>query len=900
MILNSKENYPLLSKILIIFSFILILHFWFFHGSSLGSDNKSFSKVREIEISGLKSTEAEVGFKEIKVNQNLLGLPISVAGERFEHGILAHAPSKIVFLNQGRFKYFKAKIGIDDEGGGRGEVRFLILLDGNLAFTSEVIRGGSPVSPLLLNIRKANKVELVVNELGKYDYDFSVWCEPEFLNQIPKEWSTASLSKPESKSELKLDENKLWDTGNKTFPNQKGLFLWNIIVAIVYIIILTFVILKRRSILSNILKLKKYLVRPEVYILLLSAILSFWIFIPFWKQGLPVGWDAGQHYLRCWLMKNLFLSNFKLDGWSPYWYLGIQQFLFYSPFVYILVSLLHFFTFQLLPLLICYKIFYFLIYFVLPFACYWLMRQFKVDPLPSSIAALGVPSFSAIHGLGIEGLFIPGLFAQGFGILIFCFALGSLRKLKDYGGKNVLLMGLVIGILFISHIITSLYFGFCLLIFIAFNIYSGDKKNLFRIFTALVLGILISLFALWPAFNFRDLRGPEIGWGDFNFINDILEGKYFGPSLLNIFSILGFIILFFLKEKETKIIAFLAILTYLVASWKLVLLDSGIFSDIFRQVYKTHTFPYLAIYFIMFLGIFLQFFINVFSYIFSISITLNGKKATNQILAIVIICLVLVVTYNSFKRLSFLKGYIKVDSDFSNSKRKSIIEGFQWLEQNTPQNIVVAFDDRWETFGEIGFNQFASQINLFANRYTLQGNQIEATCANNTEVGKKFAEWPPQKLFEKLTRYNVSYLYTWNDDSMRNLSQHPELFRLVYFNGISSIWQLINYDFYYISNNVKIIKFFFSPERIKWEVLNKEKNNRIIAAIAYHPKWKLYINGIQTKIDKTDDHLITFSLPESESLYAIDLRFEKTFFEIVFNIISFVTFFVILFLVIKL
>ena len=106
MILNSKEKYPLLSKILIIFSFILILYFWFFHGSSLGSDNKSFSKVREIEISGLKSTEAEVGFKEIKVNQNLLGSPISVAGKRFEHGILAHAPSKIVFLNQGRFKYF--------------------------------------------------------------------------------------------------------------------------------------------------------------------------------------------------------------------------------------------------------------------------------------------------------------------------------------------------------------------------------------------------------------------------------------------------------------------------------------------------------------------------------------------------------------------------------------------------------------------------------------------------------------------------------------------------------------------------------------------------------------------------------------------------------------------------
>lgn len=867
MIKRSRSFFYLISPFLI----ILMV---FGRAPECNADN---SDISEIAISGVHAAQTSVGYGQVSMGKNVSGAPISINGRIFRNAILAHAPSSLTFYPRGKFKYFKLKCGVDDEVGRKGSVRFFIYLDDRLAAATKIVQGGDAAIPILLDIIKVSKVELFISELGDNYYDHSVWAEPEFLKERPKGWSLT----PSLNVDFKFSQNQLWDTGLKTFPNQFGLFAWRIIAGIIYLILFALVICKRGLVLSKLTQLKWLMRRPEGYILLLTAILSFWVFLSFWKAGLPASWDGAQHYFRCWSMKNLFLANFKIDGWSPYWYLGVQQFLFYSPFLFFLVALFHFITFQLVPLVICYKIFLFSVYFFLPFACYWLMRQFDIEPLPSSLASLAVPAVSAIHGIGIEALCLSGLFTQLFGLLLFCLAVGFLQRIKKQRTSDVFILALIIGLLFISHIITSIYIAFCLLVFILFNL--TDRKYIISVLTAFLLAILMASFVLWPTFYYRDLRGPETGWGDINFFGTFFSGAYFGPAAINIFAWLGLLAACFSKKKELIVLIFLAVITYLFASNHLMI-RLGIFEVISRQIFKSRTYPYLAIYLILFSGFFYQ-------------VVLNTAKRLFRRMSLVHLALIVIIVVNVSIKLFSLAPYIKLDSDFSGFARDAYLQGFYWLRDNTPQNIVVAFDDRWKNVPDLGFNQFASQINIHANRYTLQGNQLELTRAHNERVAENLATWPTGEIYRYLKRYNVSYLYSWNDDTRLNLSSSPDLFKQVYYNGFVSIWQVIGHDFRYLGNSsqeIRIDDFYFSPEIVRWKILNKRDDNVIVAAVAYHPNWKLYLNDKTGKISKTSDDLISFSLPKKEQVYNVKLSFEKSFWERVSYLISFTTLVIVL------
>jgi hypothetical protein len=678
----------------------------------------------------------------------------------------------------------------------------------------------------------------------------------------------------------------------------------NLIFGVAYLFFILLVFHKKKQILVKFFTLKTLLKRPEIYILLLTAIISSWVYLSFWKEGLPSGWDSAQHYFRCWLMENLFLPNFKVDGWSPYWYLGVQQFLFYSPLLFILVVLFHFFTFQLISLAFAYKIFYFLVYFCLPFICYWLMRQLEIDPLPSSLAAMTVPSFSALHGLGIESLFMCGLFTQAFGLLLFCLSLGLLIRLDSNshsGTKNTLLLGLSIGILLISHIVSSIYLGFCFLIFMVFKL--KNKRFLVQGVTALFIGLGLASFVLWPAFYFRNLMGANSGFGDFDFFGLLLSGKYFSAGFINIFAMMGVVLTLVLRKNRTMIIILcLAFLSYLFA-FRDISLNLGIFEQFLKRGFRYRILPFLGIYFVLFSAFFYQVLICSFAFVSEIihkkmncsPITFSSIQRTDlrkYLNWLFILMLGIFIFFSSGMRLFDLKKQVLLDTDFAGARRAAYLEGFYWLKDNTPQNSIVAFDDRGKNVGSVGFNQFASQINIHANRYTLQGNAVEMTKAVwNGEVSRKFADWSPDKLYNYFIRYNVSYLYAWNDDAIANFSLRPDLFSKVFDNRIVTIWKVKGHDFYYLSNNqIKIEDFAFSPERIFWKVVNGKNDNNLVVAVTYHPNWKLKINGLSEEIIETEDHLISFEIPNQNAGYRIELKFEKSLGEKFFYLVSLVVF----------
>lgn len=850
--------------------------------------NNQTQKVSRVEISGIKSFGLDAAYP-VQIDKGFSDVPVSIHGERFKHSILAHAYSLIYFeITKGKFKYFKAKLGLDDAVGTRGEVGFVVYLDGQPAFVSPIIRGGDQAVPLLLDISRSQKIELVVDSLTDNSYDQAVWAEPEFMNNVPSGWSLSlnqsSLLKY-SREQLKLYPNQNWDTGLKAFPNKTGLLWWQIIAAVIYLLLFVTLYFQRQQLFSLLSATIRYLARPEAFVLLLTAILAFQLFAFYWKAGLPASWDANGHYVRCWLLKNVFLSNFRLDGWSPYWYFGCQQFLFYSILLSFLVVLLHFLTFQVLPLLVCFKIFYFLAFVCLPFACYWLMRQYDVEPLPSAFAALGTLSFSALHGIGIEGLFISGLLTQSFGLIIFCIALGLLKRLENptAGLKDTLFLALGVGIVFIGHTITSIYFIFCLMILLALNIF--NIKYVTRTIIAFFVGVLLASFALWPTFYFQDLKGGGVGWGEINFLEAFLKGNYFSSQIINIMALLGGVVALFQRKKKLWHLVALAVLTCLVASGKFMI-GWGRLSDISQEIFKSRSYPYLAIYLIVFSGVFYQLIIKMFVSLEAKARQLM-KKNINLLVPLLIFCLFLLVTISSIQKIAPLSKWVRLDTDFNNLRNHAYLDAFNWLRINTPQNIVVVFDTRMKDVGDIGYNHFSGHINIYADRYSLHG---DGGRSNYLEIDGHLADWSPEKIFDGCRRYNVSYLYTWNEDVLNNLSAMPDLFHPVFQNYFVTIWQVIGHDFRYLENdNIKIKQFYFSPEEVRWEVVNEKQNNLVTAAISYHPNWKLFINGRSSEIGRTSDNLIAFNLPRVNTNYQIELIFKRTLLEKIFYFTSAIT-----------
>ncbi|MDR1965016.1 MAG: NPCBM/NEW2 domain-containing protein [Planctomycetaceae bacterium] len=82
-------------------------------------DGKSF------RLTELKPVSSQTGWGKLFVDQNHQSKPLSIAGESFEFGFWAHAPSSLHFKLGGKYKRLETKVGLDS-GSGRGTVTFQI------------------------------------------------------------------------------------------------------------------------------------------------------------------------------------------------------------------------------------------------------------------------------------------------------------------------------------------------------------------------------------------------------------------------------------------------------------------------------------------------------------------------------------------------------------------------------------------------------------------------------------------------------------------------------------------------------------------------------------------------------------------------------------------------------
>ena len=133
---------------------------------------------------GVKVLSATNGYGPYEVNQSnggraaRDGRPLSINGQKFVQGLGTHANSKLVYNLAGEYSTFSTWIGVDDEVGRKGEVRFLLQRDGQTVYTSPVMTGRDAARQVSVSVTGAKTLSLVVEPVGAISFDHADWGDP--------------------------------------------------------------------------------------------------------------------------------------------------------------------------------------------------------------------------------------------------------------------------------------------------------------------------------------------------------------------------------------------------------------------------------------------------------------------------------------------------------------------------------------------------------------------------------------------------------------------------------------------------------------------------------------------------------------------------------------------------
>ncbi|UHQ98829.1 NPCBM/NEW2 domain-containing protein (plasmid) [Natrinema zhouii] len=124
-------------------------------------------------------TTATIGWGSIGLDESVDGNTLSIGGETYEKGIGIHAESEIVYYLNGNVSQFVTDVGIDDEVGDEGNVKFRVLGDDEVLIETDVLTGEDSAVSLDVDISGVDVLELVVTEGtdGTVDYDHANWAD---------------------------------------------------------------------------------------------------------------------------------------------------------------------------------------------------------------------------------------------------------------------------------------------------------------------------------------------------------------------------------------------------------------------------------------------------------------------------------------------------------------------------------------------------------------------------------------------------------------------------------------------------------------------------------------------------------------------------------------------------
>lgn len=119
----------------------------------------------EVYVEDLDLANAHQEFGKPQAGKSTEGNPIKIDGQTFDHGIGTRANSEILIDLKGAALRFKAQAGLDDEKQ-RGSLSFAVIVDGQTAAETPVLKHGQPPVPINVDLTGKKTLELRVTHGG--------------------------------------------------------------------------------------------------------------------------------------------------------------------------------------------------------------------------------------------------------------------------------------------------------------------------------------------------------------------------------------------------------------------------------------------------------------------------------------------------------------------------------------------------------------------------------------------------------------------------------------------------------------------------------------------------------------------------------------------------------------
>jgi hypothetical protein len=115
----------------------------------------------------------------LRIDRNVSGGFLTLRGAEYPKGIGVHSRSSVTYRLDGKFRWFHAVLGIDDDTAGKGSVVFEVLADGKRTYKSDVLTGTSAAATLeRLDVSGVKLLTLRVDYATQGDIqDHANWCD---------------------------------------------------------------------------------------------------------------------------------------------------------------------------------------------------------------------------------------------------------------------------------------------------------------------------------------------------------------------------------------------------------------------------------------------------------------------------------------------------------------------------------------------------------------------------------------------------------------------------------------------------------------------------------------------------------------------------------------------------
>lgn len=618
---------------------------------------------------------------------------------------------------------------------------------------------------------------------------------------------------------------------------------------------------------------------PYLVIVLVGVLVYLDIFL---SPGFLVKSDNPVHMVEAKYLADVLIPKYHwINGWYPFELAGNPTQMYSYQLGIWLVALVYNFG---VPLFLAYKLGFLLAVLSIPWTLFFALRK----RVPGEIALACAASFLLLAD--VAKLFLAGMWAYAIGVALLIVLMDHLASGGLKLNKNTFVKaGVLLGLIILAHpfvTVAGFYtLGIAWLLSLAKK--GKDKiKGMFWYGAAALLGVLLSLFYLYPYVETFGWFGTEYGWGlgssvgemvykligiffslkPFLLVVDVLESNALGEIMKTLvitmvktlpgmmIGALAVVGAFLYKKRGRSddflnLVAGFVVVSLVIGTGFWFLFDWGRNVPFFGAV-LSYRFVYMAkVGLVVFAGI-----------------GLSEMKWKFKKVGIAIVCGIIVLG-------ALLGAYNPPESYTATSDKTPIFEEtlrmWGWIKENVPKETRILNQN---FFGNIKepLVTFDSILPAMANYYTgheYVGSWYTTVFPLEDELkteefflfGKKIEDNAVEEVVEKMKVFNIGYVIA-VEGKLKKLLTDSEYFEAVYtsenykiFKVKESVPSLVE------GHGVEVVS--YGEQRVRLKVL--ENHARIVTVkIAYHPYWKALRDSEELQLVEDENKLMSVVLPE--------------------------------------